>query len=256
MTADNIAVLNAVLTLALVMLTGAYVFLTHRLIVHTKDASQENIRLQTLQARLAYFPKLSCRISEFSGRIVLTISNPCDHPAYDVDVFAVHGYAEDDVDLPTFSVNHLTDEGRKERVEPTDEGFFGLFDVMAYANFPGRKGVEVVLDTPIVPMYFHVLIQFRDVIGYNYAQTYWFFTDTSTGPHTYKLGVMRPTVPAPIPRINRDMDSTSTFVMEDKSDVTLYVDQEFVDIFKASFSSGYLRDTTRDVEDRGRWYDL
>ena len=256
MTAENIALLNAVLTLALVLLTGAYVFLTHRLIAHTKEANRENIAIQTLQARLAYFPKLSCRIVELGGRIVVTISNPCDHPAYDVEVFAIHSYDQDDVDVPTFSVNFLKEEGRKLRVDPTDEGFYGVFDVMAYADFPGRKKVEVVLNTPIVPPYFHILIQFKDIIGYNYAQTYWFFSDTPDDPHDYKLGAMNPAVPTPIPRIDRDPNSFSTFVMKDKSKVEDYVDGEFLEFFKASFPSGYLKSATRDVEDRGRWHDL
>lgn len=256
MTADNIALLNAVLTLALVLLTGAYVFLTHRLIVNTKEASRENIAIQTLQARLAYFPKLSCRITAQNDHIVLTISNPCDHPAYDVEVFSIHGYHEDEIDIPTFSVNYLREEGRKIGVAPTDEGFFGLFDVMAYADFPGRKKVVVILDTPIVPPYLHVLIQFKDVVGHNYAQTYWFFSDTSADSHSYKLGSLTPAVPTPIPRIDRDPVNYSTFVVADKSSINDYIDHEFLDLFKASFSSGYLMDTTRDIEDRGRWHDL
>lgn len=256
MTTDNIALLNSVLTLALVVLTGAYVFLTHRLIMHTRAANQENIAIQTLHARLAYFPKLSCRITEFGDHIILTVSNPCDHPAYDVDVFVVLSYNQEDVDLPTFSVNHLSDEGRRLRIDPTDEGFFGVYSVVAYADFPGRKRVEAVLDTPIVPDFVHVLIQFRDVIGYNYAQTYWFFSDAPRDPHTYKLGSLTPAVPAPIPRITRHSSDFSTLVMSDRSDVDIHVDREFTECFRASFPSGYLKDTVRDIEDRGRWHDI
>ncbi|WP_298398273.1 hypothetical protein [uncultured Azonexus sp.] len=256
MTADNIALLNAVLTLALVLLTGVYVFLTHRLVVQTKETSRENAAIQTLQARLAYFPKLSCRTNWISDRIVVTISNPCDHPAYDVEVFAIHCYDENDIDIATFSVKYITEEGRRLGISPTEEGFYGVFNTMAYADFPGRKKVEVILDTPMMPPCFHILIQFKDVVSYNYAQTYWFFSDPPNDPHSYKLGSMRPSVPMPIPRIDRDWDNFSTFVMADKSNVEHHVDREFLDFFKASFPSGYLKNTTHGIEDRGRWHDL
>lgn len=255
MTADIIASINAFFTLLLVILTAVYVVLTHRLTVQAKEASKDNIALQNQHARISFFPKLSCRVDQIGQKLVLKISNPCDHPAYDVEVFAVLGYDEESIDVPTFAVKYLHEKFRQHRVEPTADGFYGVVNFMAYADFPGRRRIEVPLDTPIIPNNFHLLIQFRDLIGYNYAQTYWFFSDGENGARNYKLGALTPIIPTPIPRIERDVNKLNSLKMADKSLVSAHIDQEFNDLFVASFPSGYLIGTVRDVEDRGVWHD-
>lgn len=257
MTSETLAIINAALTLGLVVLTGAYVFLTHRLVQETRKASQESRDLLATQSRLAFFPHISCRVLLRDGRIVIQISNPSEHPAYDADVYTIVSYSEDDIDLPTFITKYVQEKHKKERVALTDEGFYGVYDHFVYPDFPSRKRVEAELRVPQRPGTVYVLVQYRDLSGLNYVQTCWFFQDKLPArQEVFRLGSLSPEFPKPVPRVEREIDGDYGLKVADGSDIGAVVNSEFVDLFSSSISSGLLKGAVCEVEDRGTWSDV
>lgn len=225
-----------------------------------KDAAKSQQRLEqslteqskalTETARLnslSFFPSLNCRIQYDDSGLFFLIQNPSNLPAFFVDAWVIGIYDEDDVDIPTFLVKHVSKkEYREMKLNSTDEGFYGVYDRFFFPNFPQKQQNSIRVEFPSPPISFRALLQFSDVKGTNYHQLYWFFSEDNK---KYRLGSLSPIVPIMWPII----EYKGKLDFKGLDNVPNYL-TEFASFYNCSIPNSYINtEKYLDVEDRGEW---
>jgi hypothetical protein len=231
----------------------------------TAEAQAESERSLAEQAKalretaklnaLSFFPAINCKIRDDSSNATFVIQNPSNIPAFDVDIWAVGAYSEEELDLSTFLTKYVSKKEHRDSpslLTPTDEGFYGVFEHLFYPIFPQKQQNSSQLGFPLKPNGVYALVQFRDIKGTNYQQMYWFFYEASQSsrtPGNYRLGSLDPVVPVEAKRMQFD----SKLKFETKKSIPDYL-LEFSIFWNASISTGLLKQTKYvNVEDRGKW---
>jgi hypothetical protein len=98
---------------------------------------------------------------------------------------------------------------------------------------PPKRLIDYVTDYKIAINQFEILIQFRDYLGNNYAQLYWFFQDDDKT--CFKFGLMEPTVPKITPRLDLNDTKNSKLIPDNF--------KTFVDRLNISIPANYLKKT-------------
>jgi len=94
----------------------------------TLNQQAESLALTARLNALSFLPTLSCGFQLDNARVIFTVLNPGTVPAFDVDVFIVGNYHEDEIDIPTFIESYVVRNKKELDDFVADEGFFGVFD--------------------------------------------------------------------------------------------------------------------------------
>ena len=91
---------------------------------------------------LAIMPLLSCTMTMEGSTVFIETSNVGTMAAFQVEILAVAQYNEDEFELDTFLSEFVKPDYREEaraRFTSSDEGFWGVYDVLRYEMFPPRR---------------------------------------------------------------------------------------------------------------------
>lgn len=252
---SNIVVAAA--TVILVCITGYYAYLTHRLAAESKRANDFQRQAFETQFRAAIYPQLFCSAETRAGATTLTIHNPGENSAFDLDIIAVTVIDSKDVPVEEF-IEEYVQESFRDREKNAgvadrlmDESFYGVFDHFVYPVFPPRRKVAVRLERSLLVDSIHLLLQFRDSYGANYAHYYWLIS--AGGPNErFAIGCLAPTAPAVSPRIRYDGSKDPMELKAENGHLPADF-SEIAQLFRASFSSGVTAAGRAGVEDPGDW---
>lgn len=242
-------------TVVLVCVTAYYAYLTHRLASESKRANDFHRNAFERQLRAAIYPQLFCSAQTSSGETAVTIYNAGDNPAYDVDVIAITALSSEDIPVEKFVSEYVADEYRDEEKRIAERlmggTFYGVFDHFVYPVFPPRRKVVVTIERSLPVDSIHLLLQFRDANGGNYAHYYWLMSDGGQNER-FVLGNVSPLSAMITPRI--DYHATRGF-MELRVEYGAVPEEfsEIASLFAASVSSGITTAGRAGVEDPGEW---
>lgn len=244
----------AVATVVLVCVTAYYAYLTHWLASESKRANDFHSGAFERQLRATIYPQLFCSAQTSSGETDVTIYNAGDNPAYDVDVIAITALSSDEIPVEEFINEYVIDEYRDEENRIADrlmDGFYGVFDHFVYPVFPPHRKVVVTLDRSLPVDSIHLLLQFRDTNGGNYAHYYWLINDG--GPNErFMLGNASPMSAMITPRIDYNA-IRGPMELRVEGGVVPGEFSEIASLFAASVSSGITTAGRAGVEDPGEW---
>ena len=241
--------------LLLAALTALYVIITKRILDASNTANQQNKDLFLENQRLHLFPHLSCHIEKTSDDLNFVLQNFGDNAGVDVDLLIVASYSEDSVSLKDFTSRHMK---RKDGGYPSwkadEEGFYGLYHHYVYYSVPPHRQVRAPLQFPVVPRSVSILMQFRDVVGNNYFRVYWMFGEHDADTR-YKMGAMQPHRIKTWSRIDFDLRGDQVVLKTTNGEPLPQELEEtyFLKTWSHSISAGYLRLSSRSVEDPGEW---
>ncbi|MDQ5824299.1 MAG: hypothetical protein M3441_08815 [Chloroflexota bacterium] len=247
--------LTLIVNTLLAVLTGVYVIVTYALVKESRRANDLNRSVTEKQLRLLTLPQLFCELTNDTrnGKTSLIISNVGNVPAFDIDIYALGAYHEDDMDIPTFMLSYAPPKYRKEPLNANDEGFYHVRDHIIYYLFPLRKRITVELLMPTVPHFMYILLQYKELLGANYVQVYYF----GMGDGTYRLVKLAPPLPTLSERIDYKYESKQLLLQtENGSSLPAFLEEEFTDSFAHSIPAGFLIAGLPTTEDRGIWQDL
>lgn len=176
-----------VATWILVLLTGAYAFLTYRLVSAT-----------TRQVEAANLPYVIPALSREGDLTLFRLENPGLIPAYDVDLLLLGHYSDTDMLLEEFLDQFVAVPQETEGLRAAD-GRYGVRDRITYPLAPGRMGVEAKTAFPMPPSKIEVMLQYRGPLGINYSQLYSFFFDSEAG--LFRTEMLDPPHPAKCVRV-------------------------------------------------------
>lgn len=246
----SLEVLTTLSSLLLTILTAVYVFLTYRMMRESTQATSASQKAVEQLFRILTAPYLYCQVGTQDNRATLAVSNTGNAPAYDVDIFALGIYAEEDEDVHSFMVKYARPDFSGHPLSADDEGFYGVFDRCWYPIFPHRRKTDVELDFPVCPSSMHLLLQYRDSSGTNFSYIYWLFKGLHDA--VYRVGHIAPAQAIPSSRVLFDLDRN--LVVEGGQPFPEHVDKDFVSIWDHSIPSGWLITSSgTGVEDRGEW---
>jgi hypothetical protein len=249
---------SIITSLVLAILTGFYVWLTHRLVRQATIANQQTQDAFRRQFQLATYPLLTCSVQrDADNRTKIVLRNSGSLPATDTDILALAGYLPDPLDASAFVQKFIeSDSPYKKRLFDGEEGMYSVYDRIVYSEVPQSKQVVVYLQVPVPPDVVYVLLQFRDITGVNYAKVYWFFRHVDEHPDgsRFRLGSIDPQTIMITPRVN--FNEHLELFTEDGSDVSTITGKDFVSAWQASIPCGYLKGSYLGVEDRGTWTDI
>ncbi len=216
------------------------------------NALKETARLNALN----FFPAINCKIKDVDPKAQFVIQNPSNIPAFDIDVWVIGIYSEEDLDIPTFFKKYVTQKENKDPADwitPTEEGFYGVYERLTFPIFPQKQQNNSQLQFPQKPGSILAFVQFRDIKGTNYHQVYWFFSESiEDEQRIYRLGSISPVVPCESNRMK--------FSLKIEVDITGTSPEyftNFASFWNSSFPSGFLSlKEFRGVEDRGEWETL
>lgn len=257
LSSDFINNVSASANLILATLTGVYAFLTYMLLAESRKANQSNVQLSQEQTRISMMPLLYCDAIPHENKAQLNVYNIGRVPAYDVDLYIIAVYSEEDKDIPTFIFENASTRGRTFNITANEEGFYGVFERAVYPIFPFGKKAELVLEAPEGYEMLFVLIQFRDVYNNNYSQLYLFTKENDTDTGRYALGSLEPQVLCVTPRLVMQIDQEkSDLVLESGGDRPFKFWLEFIELYRHAIPIRYLNITTMYVCEKGLWKDL
>jgi hypothetical protein len=226
--------------------------------VQSEQALTEQAKALMETARLnalSFFPAINCKILDDDSAVSFVIQNPSNIPAFDVDIWAVGPYSEEEMDIPTFLVKYVAKKEYRDssnNLTPTDEGYYGVYEHLYYPIFPQKQQNTTQLKFPLKPNSIYALVQFRDIKGTNYHQMYWFFSEGSDNgetPTIHRLGSLSPEVPV----VSARMEFGEKIEFDISKSVPKYL-LEFASFWNASISCGILNPSGfYGVEDRGKW---
>jgi hypothetical protein len=269
--------ITAVGTAALALATGAFVVAAFRQLTPLRatqgasdraaqaaaraaDAAEQSVAItreaHEQQSALNTYPLLACEATFEDDVSTLVIANTGSMPAHDVEAHVLQLLWDEQQSPSEYLLNHAQSPDEQEAPTPTHEGCFAVRDILRYFVLPARRAVAAPLQLPTVENQLMVLLQFRDVLGRNYAQIYqlglnapeerrYRLLDGSTSGllSLERLELITPELQKPM-----TMPSTDTAFGSNLA--------EFIDINRASISTGLMASSTADWEDRGSWSDL
>ncbi|WP_456269646.1 hypothetical protein M1D97_04995 [Kushneria sp. AK178] len=240
----------------LAILTAFYVCFTYNLVRQAKKSNEHAQESFERQIRLANYPHLTCSAVLDGKEVKLAFRNSSSCPALDVDILALSSYSYSDMSVENFIVNHVKPDSdfKKRLYDDPEETFYSVYDHVVYSEFESNKKVSMNLVSPFAASCIHVLLQFRDISGINYARVYWFFWESQRGEERFRLGDIDPKCISPTPRI--DFDQKLSLVTDGGENPEKYIGKDFVSVWGSSIPSGHLLNSYRGVEDRGVWEDI
>lgn len=223
----------------LASLTFVYVTLTYFLLrntIHQNKVFIEQLRINTI-------PLFDCEvpINSKSHKPEIIIRNIGQVPAFDIDIY-ISGILNDDI-IPRNKLiekyvikkvkNNKIIIGRinLDEVELIGDGQYGIYERGVYPTLPPKRLIDYATDYKIAINQFEILIQFRDYLGNNYAQLYWFFQDDDKT--CFKFGLMEPNVPKITPRLDLNDIKNSKLIPDNF--------KTFVDRLNISIPANYLK---------------
>ncbi len=243
--------------LVLAILTGVYVWLTHRLVRQATIANQQTQEAFRRQFQLATYPHLTCSVQRGrEGKTEIVLRNSGSLPAVDTDILLLATYYREPLDASAFIQQFVkSDSEYKKRLFDGEDGMYSVYNHIAYSEVPQGKQVTFNVQAPVLPDLIYVLLQFRDITGVNYARTYWFFgKEGGKQLNRFRLGNVTPHTISVAPRI--DFDLGLELVSKDGSDVSKIIDDGFISAWRGSIPSGHLKGDYSGVEDVGTWTDI
>ncbi|MEH8018943.1 hypothetical protein MN202_17000 [Rheinheimera muenzenbergensis] len=210
----------------------------------------DNFTLSQEHLRIACFPTLCCAVEAVGGSVSLNISNLSSHAAYSVEVLSVINYSADDIPISDF-IEKYVDEKYRSKISVVEGEDYGVLQSMEYCMFPPKKALNIALEMSAISDCVYVFLQFRDILGNNYYQVFWFFNQHLEPDYTFKLGALTPAIPTVMERVSLRTDKFDNINIAVDS-----FDSDFLDTLKISFPCHFLRGSVRDIEDRGRWQDI
>jgi hypothetical protein len=165
--------LNKYSNLLIATLTIVIVYFTYRSV----RSSQITLQLNALPI---FFPK----ITTSGKRSVLVLENCSNYPAYDIDIWVMGQYYEDEVSyislLDEKYINKIKIDFKKS-LYSHDVKFYSIIDHILHYAFPPKSKCEIDLDFNLPPETFHLILQFKDSVGHNYLLQSWLHGDYSIG---------------------------------------------------------------------------
>lgn len=249
----------AIATVALVLITGYYAYITHRLLKENTAANAFQREAFERQLATALWPQLFCSIENVQGEsFALTLSNAGDKPAFDVDLLLLAVFDAEEISPIAFADRYAETDYKvhvakvKERL--ADGIFFCVYNHIVYPLCPGRRRVQVPLNQPEHSDSYYLLIQFRDSLGTNYNQIYWFLKEDNS--ERYVLGSLDPATLVAGSRIDYDVTDRPNLRPRNGQKILIKGFRDFSDMFSASVSAGWVPAFDIGVEDPGIWTEL
>jgi hypothetical protein len=146
----------------------------------------KSLQTNMVAIRTNTLPILFPKISVDKNDCLLTLENYSNFAAYDVDIWIIGEYFENDT--PVMSL--LSEDGKKKvkidfskslfnRLDGTlDDRAYGIADRIYHYAFPPKTKCRIHLDFMVAPETAKLIIQFRDTMGHNYIYQSWFFFET------------------------------------------------------------------------------
>lgn len=189
---EKILLLSNVL---LVAFTGIYVFLTYRLIKITTQNSKTNNRINSL-------PLIDCRIIKQRKKIRLQIQNISHNSAFDLDIWFFGILFDSTISKRDLLNKYVFDD--KNQLEDdvnlhfVDDEQYAVSERGIYPTLPINKMIDYEIKYPFKIDQFDIYIQYRDHIGNNYGQLYWFYEKDNE----FTLGKINPDIIYPTNRLD------------------------------------------------------
>jgi len=176
--------LNSYSNLLMVILTIVIVYSTFRAL----GSSKASFRLSMLPI---FFPKIS---TSTKGSI-LTLENHSNYPGYDVDLWVLGHYYQEEVPYKSLLSKEYEDEVNisfSKGLYRYDSEDFSVVDHIEHYAFPPQSKSEMNLKFSKPPATFSLVLQFRDSAGNNYLYQSWLYPDEfSIADEDLKLGSLK-----------------------------------------------------------------
>ncbi len=161
--------LNPYSNLLIAVLTIGIVYLTF----HSLRTGRETFRFNALPI---FFPKIS--VTAKASRLIL--ENHSNYPAFDVDLWIIGEYQEDEVPYKSLLSKEYKNKVKinfSKSLYGYKPGHYGIVDHIIHCAFPPKARCIMDLEFIIPPETLSLVLQFRDSIGYNYLYQSWLFMD-------------------------------------------------------------------------------
>jgi hypothetical protein len=226
--------------------TGFYIWTVQSLL---KQLQQEHETYKTIldkQIKITSMPHLHCdmQYDVTTNTVKLETFNIGSTPAYDVLINIIGSYTAESLDIPSLMRTVIQPRYRKYPLEVDKVGYYGIRSSARTPMLPFQRRLVLPLPLPLRPVDVYVLLQFREVLGWNYTQAYCFSDIDETGK--YRANILEPVGLHPLERLHlHDLDDVDTTTL-DKSVPYQIVD--FIDLWNHSISHRF---TTLYVEGHG-----
>jgi hypothetical protein len=256
MTPEEISLITLISSIILTIITGIYVILTYLIITQTKKQNDKQINLVT-------FPHLKCTIKRIIGKNVgiqsfdFNLTNYGDQPAYDVDIFIVGIYFEEDHPLEKLKAEYFE---RPYALTANKDYFYGIFDRLIFPYLPSKTQMTERIQFPLDTDSFNIFIQYRNSINSNFCQLFWFI---DSGRSDFAIGSSGEDrdITNPVPRFEieigpNNIDKTEVLVSTNNEKTPKFLN-EFLDLFSHSVHRGIFKGMDSEgCEGRGKFKDL
>lgn len=176
-----------------------------------------------------------------------------------MDILALGLYDNKDHDFLKFVVEHVREDHVEQSRGITLEGsYYSVYEHLFYEVVPHNRRVDVPLGFPSGVDTVYALVQFRDILGHNYYQLYFFFTLGGAREGRLRLGMMDSSATIPQPRIGYERGSSGLMTLNIWAGEILpeMIEGDFRPMFSASIPAGFLKPPYEGPEDRGEWHDI
>lgn len=225
-------ILIAVLILAGV--TGFYAWTVQALLKQFQQEHEAYKSILDKQLKITSMPHLYCdmRYDVATNVAKIDVYNVGNTPAYDVLVNIIGSYTEESMDIPTLMRTVVHPPYRKYPLEVDKVGYYGIRSSSRTPTLPFQKRLVISLNLPIRPVDVYVLVQFREVLGWNYGQAYCFSDIDESGQ--YRANILEPMGLQPLERLHiYDLDDVDISAVEK---AIPYQIVDFVDLWNHSIS--------------------
>lgn len=140
------------------------------------------LRSNRISLRWHMLPSFFPKISTSSKSSVLTLENLSNNPAYDVDVWIVGHYYQEEVPYKSLLSDEFKSEVKisfSDGLYPYESEHYGIIDRVSHATFPPNSRCEIDLEFKSQPQGVDMVMQFRDSGGNNYLYQCWLFPNSN-----------------------------------------------------------------------------
>lgn len=223
--------------LALAGTAGFYAWTAQKLL---KQFQQDNDIYKSIidkQLKITSMPHLYCdmRYDIATNAVKIDAYNIGSTPAYDVLVNIIGSYTEDNLDIPNLMRTVVQPRYRKYPLQVDKVGYYGIRSSARTPMLPFQKRLAISLNLPMRPVDVYVLVQFREVLGWNYCQAYCFSDIDEDGK--YRANILEPIGLQPHDRLHiHDLDDVDVTTL-DKTIPYQVVD--FIDLWNHSIAQRF-----------------
>ena len=255
------ALMTVVVTVGLVVVTAIYVVLTKRILLEYKKANEINTEAIKKQFRLQTMPHVYAELKYSTPDVVVFyVYNVGKMPAFDLDIYILGVYSEEDLSISSFKEKYMRGSYKKIHLQADDEGLYSVSDRIVCSLLPTSKRLKAELSFPTQSVSIEVLVQYREVMGDNFSQLYWFHFSDREG--RYVIGSIEPKTIEPCNRIEMKLPEKEDVEAKNVPLEMIGVGKmsngfkDFLVRWKDSVSSGLTTAPFRGVEEKCEIHDI